>query len=252
MEIGVNAAFEFSGTPPFTVAWTEQRTGSRKINRSKRFDAHHGEVILQPEHEGQYTYTFTSLSDRHYQQIQLDRSPIQQTVHPLANVDIVGRGDGVKRFKLFSCSGDQIDMDLEAKGTPPLTLNYLKSWGSKLENVTIEIKSGRSRIPIMVPDELGSDSGASGKLSITLVSIQDGDGRSRKLPAPTVRFAKSERAVITQGDNARAPLRLTGIPPWEVSYTVNGGKEKRVTMRDANNHLSLADEGVYRLTKVSV
>lgn len=56
MDIGVAAAFEFTGTPPFGVHWTEQRSGSKKISRSKRFDAHHGEVILQPENEGQYTY----------------------------------------------------------------------------------------------------------------------------------------------------------------------------------------------------
>jgi nucleoporin POM152 len=56
MDIGVNAVFEFTGTPPFRVHWTEQRKGSRLVEQSRKFDAHHGEVILQPEHEGQYTY----------------------------------------------------------------------------------------------------------------------------------------------------------------------------------------------------
>jgi hypothetical protein len=64
MDIGVNAVFEFTGTPPFRVHWTEQRKGSRLVEQSRKFDAHHGEVILQPEHEGQYTYVslFTSHS----------------------------------------------------------------------------------------------------------------------------------------------------------------------------------------------
>jgi nucleoporin POM152 len=113
----------------------------------------------------------------------------------------------------------------------------------------------------VVPKELNSDSGASGKLSVTLLSIQDGDGRVRKLPAPTVevdihrqkpmvRFAKASRVVITEGDSAKAPLRLTGDAPWEVTYSLNGGKSKKVNLRDANNHLTLNDAGIYRLVEV--
>jgi len=112
-----------------------------------------------------------------------------------------------------------------------------------------------------VPKELNSESGASGKLSVTLLSIQDGDGRVRKLPAPTVevdihrqkptvRFAKAGRVVITEGESAQAPLRLTGDAPWEVVYTLNGGKPKKVSLRDANNHLTLNDAGMYRLVEV--
>jgi hypothetical protein len=93
---------------------------------------------------------------------------------------------------------------------------------------------------------------------VTLLSIQDGDGRVRKLPAPTVevdihrqkptvRFAKAGRVVITEGDSAQAPLRLTGDAPWEVTYSLNGGKSKKVNLRDANNHLTLSDAGIYRL-----
>lgn len=112
-----------------------------------------------------------------------------------------------------------------------------------------------------MPKELNSESGASGKLSVTLLSIQDGDGRVRKLPAPTVevdvhrqkptvRFAKAGRVVITEGESAQAPLRLTGDAPWEVVYTLNGGKTKKVSLRDANNHLTLNDAGMYRLVQV--
>jgi len=182
-------------------------------------------------------------------------------VHPLANVDIPGLRNGITRRKLYSCSGDNIDIDLEAKGNPPLSLNYLLSYGSKLENKTIGIEAGRSKLGLTVPKELNSESGASGKLSVTLLSIQDGDGRVRKLPAPTVevdihrqkptvRFAKSGRVVITEGENTQAPLRLTGDAPWEVTYSLNGGKAKKVNLRDANNHLTLSEAGVYRLVEV--
>jgi nucleoporin POM152 len=201
------------------------------------------------------------VSDKHYSDIKLDEKPIQQTVHPLANVDIPGLRNGITRRKLYSCSGDNIDIDLEAKGNPPLSLNYLLSYGHKFENKTVEIGAGRSKLGLIVPKELNSESGASGKLSITLLSIQDGDGRVRKLPAPTVevdihrqkptvRFAKAGRVVITEGESAQASLRLTGDAPWEVVYTLNGGKSKKVSLRDANNHLTLNDAGIYRLTEV--
>lgn len=154
-----------------------------------------------------------------------------------------------------------VDIDLEAKGNPPLSLNYLLSYGSHFDNKTIEVPSGRSKISVDVPKELNSESGASGRMSITLLSIRDGDGRVRKLPAPTVevdihrqkpsvRFAKSDRAVITEGESSRAPLRLTGDAPWEVQYSLNGGKAKKVSLRDANNHLTLQEAGVYRLVSV--
>lgn len=60
MDIGVTASFDFAGTAPFTVQWTEQRKGSRLVSRSQRFESHHGEIVLQPEQEGLYTY----VSDR--------------------------------------------------------------------------------------------------------------------------------------------------------------------------------------------
>jgi nucleoporin POM152 len=56
MDVGVTAAFEFSGTPPFTIEYTEQRGGARAISRKQRFDAAHGEIVLLPEQEGSYTY----------------------------------------------------------------------------------------------------------------------------------------------------------------------------------------------------
>ena len=56
MDVGVTAAFDFTGTPPFVLEYTEQRKGGRAATRSQRFEVHHGEIILQPEQEGEYTY----------------------------------------------------------------------------------------------------------------------------------------------------------------------------------------------------
>ena len=59
--------------------------------------------------------TFTALSDGKYSRVRLDKPPIQQTVHPLANVDVSSRGINVSQRKLFACSGDEVDVELDAK-----------------------------------------------------------------------------------------------------------------------------------------
>lgn len=56
MDVGVTAQFDFTGSVPFTIEWTEQRKGSRPTYQRKTFNSPHGEVVLQPEEEGEYTY----------------------------------------------------------------------------------------------------------------------------------------------------------------------------------------------------
>lgn len=126
-----------------------------------------------------------------------------------------------RKVQLHSCSGNTISIDLEGKGRSLLSLNYLKSWNGKTENVTVEIQSGKSQIQVPVPDELSDKSGTSGSFTVSLVSISDGQGCARRLPAPTVeikvdrlkptvRFAKSGKETIVEGETVKVPLRLTG------------------------------------------
>ncbi|WVW80225.1 hypothetical protein I302_102203 [Kwoniella bestiolae CBS 10118] len=260
MDVGATAAFDFTGSPPFRLDYTEQRKGGRARTLTETFHTHHGSVVLRPEHEGEYTYTFTSLSDRRYKGVKLDKPPIKQTVHPLANVDMIGRIGDARKHTLFFCDGDQVDVDIEARGIAPLKLAYIKSWATRSDNVTVPITNGRSKISVPVPEELSAKSGANGRLTIALVSIEDGNGCVRKLNAPaievdikrqkpTARFAKSQKVIITEGEVAKAPLRLTGEAPWDLTYSING-KERKITVRDPNNHLSFSDKGVYKLVKI--
>ncbi|WVQ93493.1 hypothetical protein IAU59_000567 [Kwoniella sp. CBS 9459] len=260
MDVGATAALDFTGTPPFRLEYTEQRRGGRARSLTETFNTHHGSVVLRPEHEGEYTYTFASLSDRRYRGVKLDKPPIKQTVHPLAYADLTGRIGETRRHTLYACSGDQVDVDVEARGISPLKLAYLKSWSTRSENVTVDIPTGRTKISIPVPPELSAASGANGKLTVALLSIEDGNGCVRKLSAPaievdikrqrpTARFAKGQKIIITEGEVAKAPLRLTGEAPWEVTYSVNG-KDRKITVRDPNNHLSFSDKGNYKLVKV--
>lgn len=55
----------------------------------------------------------------------MDKEPIEQTVHPLANVEIVG---SARRRTLYSCSGDVVDIDIDARVSRPLVMtNALKN-----------------------------------------------------------------------------------------------------------------------------
>lgn len=129
MDVGVTASFDFTGSPPFKLDYTEQRKGGRAKFLSQTFQSHHGSIVLRPEQEGVYTYvgtsssgglrkanglikTFTTLSDRKYKKVAVDKEPIQQTVHPLANVEIV---ENFRRRTLYSCSGDVVDIDIDAR-----------------------------------------------------------------------------------------------------------------------------------------
>lgn len=62
-------------------------------------------------------------------------------------------------------------------------------------------------------------------------------------------MAETGKAVVTQGEIVKVPLRLIGEAPWDVTYS-NGGREFTLSMRDPNSELSLKDKGVYRLVKV--
>ena len=76
--------------------------------------------------------------------------------------------------------------ELIKQGAGPLRLTYLKSWNGRAENISVDIQPGQSRISASVPHELSAESGAFGKLSIVLTSIEDGNGCVRRLSARSV------------------------------------------------------------------
>lgn len=56
MDVGATASFDFTGSPPFKLDYTEQRKGGRAKILSEAFQSHHGSIVLRPEQEGVYTY----------------------------------------------------------------------------------------------------------------------------------------------------------------------------------------------------
>jgi nucleoporin POM152 len=79
---------------------------------------------LQPESSGNYTYTFTQLSDANYKRVKLDGPSINQVVHPLASANIVfhsAHGVGNKRT-IGSCSGKKVDVEVDLRVSSALFL----------------------------------------------------------------------------------------------------------------------------------
>ncbi|KAL7424677.1 hypothetical protein Q5752_000361 [Cryptotrichosporon argae] len=257
-DVGVTVSFAFTGTPPFLVKWKEQRKGAREESRSQRFDALEGKLELRPEREGKHTYTFTTLGDAKYKDLPLNQPPIQQVVNPPASVDILSP---TKLF-LFACSGDEVHVDLELNGNDPLLLAYRIAWGTRSQEHTVSLESGKHRLTVPVPEDLKAGTGAYGKLSLVLVTVEDAKGCVKRLPPrtievdinrqkPTVRFAKPATNTIKDGQEIEAPLRLTGQGPWEITYEINGQPFARpITVRRPNQTLRFAREGTYRLTSV--
>ncbi|TXT07511.1 hypothetical protein VHUM_03231 [Vanrija humicola] len=259
MDVGINVAFEFTGSPPFHVRYNEQRKGGKLEIRTQRFDTPVGQIELRPEREGTYIYNFNFLSDARYKDLPLNRAPIEQVVHPPASVDIIG----ATRYQLFACSPDEFDINLGIMGNDPLHITYRKSWGTQSQNVTVPVKSGKFRLTVPVPEDLAAKSGNSGKLAVALISVEDANGCVKRLPTrlvevdidrhrPTVQFAKQDHVVIKEGDRkgVDVPLRLTGRGPWDIVYTLDGKEQPVIRTTSPNSPLNFKQKGKYQLVRV--
>lgn len=256
-DVGSAVAFEFTGTPPYTVFYTEQKKGSPAIKQQHVFRGAGGELVLKPEREGKYTYTFSSLNDARYTDIPINYPAIHQVVRPPASVILTGS----KHRQLFHCSPDEVGIELDVQGNDPLKLQYRTNWAGQSMNTTVPIKSGKQVLSVPVPKELHSWTGASGRFVITLVSVEDSNGCVKRLQSqqidvdidrhtPSARFAASERVTIKEGSQVNAALRFTGNGPWTLEYTLDGKPQPAFKTRESNSQLQLKQKGLYVLTSV--
>ena len=116
-DTGVSAALVLRGTPPFQVYYRMQRDDEPPRELHKTFVGARGELTLQPDRSGHYTFTFVQLSDANYKRVELTGPTIDQVVHPLATADFAlnqqeyGRG----RRTINSCSGNTVSVDVDMK-----------------------------------------------------------------------------------------------------------------------------------------
>lgn len=111
------ASLLLQGKPPFRVFYSTQRNGEPIRELSQVFHGSRGEIILQPERSGTYTYTFLRMNDANYNDIKLDGPTINQVVHPLASASLVKSGDLYGKEAMHSCSGSMVDIDVDLKAS---------------------------------------------------------------------------------------------------------------------------------------
>ena len=81
----------------------------------------------------------------------------------------------------MSAAGGQADW----QGVAPLTLKYHIIHNGRVSNETWTGSSGRQRVRVPVQQVVVQEQGGSGSFAITLLSVADANGCTKRLPAPT-------------------------------------------------------------------
>lgn len=116
-DTGVSASLTLHGTPPFQVYYRIQRDQEPPQELPKTFATSRGELTLQPDRSGHYTFTFVQISDAHYKRVELNGPSIDQVIHPPAGADFVTTTtyQSGKRRKISSCEGNTVSVDVDLK-----------------------------------------------------------------------------------------------------------------------------------------
>ena len=115
-DIGVSASLVLHGTPPFQVYYRSQRDNEPARELSKTFPTARGELTVQPDRSGHYTFKIHQVSDANYKKVDIKGSAIELDVHPPPSADFIGNAHGGRGKKsISSCSGSKVDVDIELR-----------------------------------------------------------------------------------------------------------------------------------------
>lgn len=128
----------------------------------KTFATSRGELTIQPERSGHYTFTFLQLSDANYKKVALKGPSIDQVVHPPASADFAHHASagGRSKRKINSCSGNTVDVNVDLRGTGPWNLDVQVVGPKGSEVVRVEkITTPRKKIQVPIPAAIDRDGG---------------------------------------------------------------------------------------------
>lgn len=115
-DTGVSATLTLHGTPPFQVQYRIQKDDEPVRDLTKTFPTSRGELTLQPERSGHYSFSFVQMSDANYRKVELHGPSIDQVIHPLAAADFAsGQPGGRNKRTISSCEGDMVDIDVDLR-----------------------------------------------------------------------------------------------------------------------------------------
>ncbi|KEP54240.1 putative nucleoporin [Rhizoctonia solani 123E] len=254
-DVGIHTIFTMDGTPPFRIHYTT--TDSKGTTKSQeRYLGARGELKLQPNKSGTYTYSFDAVSDAYYSEVPLTGPgrTVTQVVHPLASAKFTDAN-------VDTCGESQeIEVALELSGVGPWKVEM--QLGSEVMKFD-RLKRERETVKVPIPKEVYA---RGGKVGLDLVSVEDGNGCKRTLSStqmsvevrrvkPTARFYSqdgSHRIVVPHESKAELPLRLTGDKPWRIEYRTPGSQQvHKKLLHTANDQLSVKAAGKYEIVSVS-
>ncbi|KAI0699371.1 hypothetical protein C8T65DRAFT_581174 [Cerioporus squamosus] len=264
-DIGVSASLVLHGTPPFQVYYRSQRDAESPRELAKTFSTSRGELTIQPDRSGHYSFKIHQISDANYKKVDLKGSAIELDVHPPPSADFVGLAHGARGKKsISSCSGSIVNVDVELRGTAPWNVEVQIVGPKGSETISFrDIKTAKKTLSLPIPKAIDKDGGS---FEVELVSVEDAYGCKRTLSVPgiavnvrrilpTVKFyGKPDQRRVTVLDHEQAvlPLRLTGEGPWRVKYR-NQQTERVQTakLKSPNDELRVNAKGTYELLEVS-
>ncbi|KAG8692021.1 hypothetical protein FRC09_011484 [Ceratobasidium sp. 395] len=254
-DVGIHTIFTMDGTPPFRIHYTTTDHKGSSKSRETYLGAR-GELTLQPNKAGTYTYSFDAISDAFYSEVPLTGPgrTVTQVVHPLASA----------RFREASADvcgeSQEIEVGLEMQGVGPWKVEM--QVGSEVVKFD-KLKKEVEVVKVGIPKEVYA---RGGKVGLDLVSVEDGNGCKRMLSLtqmsvevrrvkPTARFYSQDgkhRITVPHGSEAVLPLRFTGDGRWRIEYRVPGSqKVHKQLLRSANDQLTVSGAGTYELVSVS-
>ncbi|KAH9920261.1 uncharacterized protein BXZ73DRAFT_91987 [Epithele typhae] len=218
-DIGVAASLILHGTPPFQVYYQSQRDSEAPRDSAKTFPTSRGELTVQPDRSGHYTFKIYQISDANYKRIDLKGSSIELDVHPPPSADFSGTPHGNRGKKsISSCSGSNVDVDVDLRGTPPWNIEVQIVGPKGSETMTFrDITTAKQKLSVPIPKAIDRDGGS---FEVELLSVEDAYKCKRSLSVPGI--AVNVRRVLPTvkfyGKPTMLPLRLTGEAPWQVRY----------------------------------
>lgn len=229
-------AVKFSGSPPFTVKYEQQRkaAGASSSSKSKEMTAGLGLATLEMDTSkpGDYTYKFVKLGDNLYDHNARKHVPLtaHQKVNPKPSARFEAAGHTFGLCKDQGDDDESIPLILEGQAPFSLEVHVKHHSNAKPQVITIP-HIATNKHNLQIPRRLLG----MGHHTVSVRKILDARGcqRTMDVDAPSVKVHVSDVASIAELEaqqdycvGERISFALSGQAPFDVFYTFGGVQRK--------------------------